>query len=319
MTTSVPFRIGTRASMLARTQTGWVAEQLRAHGVEVSIEVIGTRGDERRDVPIAAIGGDGVFVRELEQALLDGRIDAAVHSLKDIPTAETSGLVLAGIPARATPFDALVGRTAGRLEDLPSGARVGTSSIRRVVQLKSLRPDVEVVPLRGNVDTRLRKLDEGEYDALILAAAGLERLGLEQRITQLLEPPVFWPAVAQGALAVQVRAVDATAINAVSFIDDDATHAAALAERSMLSSLAGGCLAPIGGWARIGDHGGLTLGGCVLDVDARSGVVSSITAEESSPREALRTEAAALGVVVAQRLIAQGAETMLTHMRTKIA
>jgi hydroxymethylbilane synthase len=176
-----------------------------------------------------------------------------------------------------------------------------------------------VVPLRGNVDTRLRKLDAGEYDALILAAAGLERLGLEQRITQLLEPPVFWPAVAQGALAVQVRAVDATAINAVSFVDDDATHAAALAERSMLSSLAGGCLAPIGGWARIGDHGGLTLGGCVLDVDARSGVVSSITAEESSPREALRTEAAALGVVVAQRLIAQGAETMLTHMRTKIA
>lgn len=305
--------------MLARTQTGWVAEQLRAHGVEVSIEVIGTRGDERRDVPIAAIGGDGVFVRELEQALLDGRIDAAVHSLKDMPTAETSGLVLAGIPARATPFDALVGRTAGCLEDLPSGARVGTSSIRRVVQLKSLRPDVEVVPLRGNVDTRLRKLDAGEYDALILAAAGLERLGLEQRITQLLEPPVFWPAVAQGALAVQVRAVDATAISAVSFIDDHATHAAALAERSMLSSLAGGCLAPIGGWARIGDHGGLTLGGCVLDVDARSGVVSSITAEESSPREALRTEAAALGVVVAQRLIAQGAETMLTHMRTKIA
>ena len=319
MTTSVPFRIGTRASMLARTQTGWVAEQLRAHGVDVSIEVIGTRGDERRDVPIAAIGGDGVFVRELEQALLDGKIDAAVHSLKDMPTAETSGMVLTGIPARATPFDALVGRTAGRLEDLPAGARVGTSSIRRVVQLRSLRPDVEVVPLRGNVDTRLRKLDAGEYDALILAAAGLERLGLERRITQLLEPPVFWPAVAQGALAVQVRAVDATAINTVSFIDDGVTHAAVLAERSMLSSLAGGCLAPIGGWARIGNHGGLTLGGCVLDVDARSGVVSSITAEESSPRGALRTEAASLGVVVAQRLIAQGAETMLAHMRTKIA
>jgi hypothetical protein len=146
MTTSVPLRIGTRASLLARTQTGWVAERLRAHGIEVSIEVIGTRGDERRDVPIAAIGGDGVFVRELEQALLDGRIDAAVHSLKDMPTAETAGLVLAGIPVRATPFDALVGRTSGRLEDLPAGARIGTSSIRRVVQLKAVRPDVRSGP-----------------------------------------------------------------------------------------------------------------------------------------------------------------------------
>jgi len=318
MTTSVPLRIGTRASLLARTQTGWVAERLRAHGIEVSIEVIGTRGDERRDVPIAAIGGDGVFVRELEQALLDGRIDAAVHSLKDMPTAETAGLVLAGIPVRATPFDALVGRTAGRLEDLPAGARIGTSSIRRVVQLKAVRPDVEAVPLRGNVDTRLRKLDSGEYDALILAAAGLERLGFEQRITQLLEPPMFWPAVAQGALGVQVRAADALAIARVAIIDDVATHAAALAERSMLGELAGGCLAPIGGWARLGDHGDFTLGGCVLDVDATSGVVSRIIAEESAPRGAVRTEAAALGAAVAQRLIAQGADAMLARMRTRI-
>jgi len=319
MTPSIPLRIGTRASLLARTQTGWVAERLRVHGTEVSIEVIGTRGDERRDVPIAAIGGDGVFVRELEQALLDDRIDAAVHSLKDMPTAETAGLVLAGIPVRAMPFDALVGRTAGRLEDLPAGARVGTSSIRRVVQLKAVRPDVEAVPLRGNVDTRLRKLDSGEYDALILAAAGLERLGFAQRITQLLEPPMFWPAVAQGALAVQVRAADALAINRVAVIDDVATHAAALAERSMLGALAGGCLAPIGGWARLDDHGGLTLGGCVLDVDATSGAVSRIVAEESAPRGVVRTEAEALGAAEAQRLIAQGADAMLARMRTRIA
>jgi len=319
MTTGVPLRIGTRASLLARTQTGWVVERLRAHGVEVVVATIGTRGDERRDVPIAAIGGDGVFVRELEQALLDGRIDVAVHSLKDMPTAETAGLKLAGIPVRATPFDALIGRTASRLEDLPAGARVGTSSIRRIVQLKAARPDVEAIPLRGNVDTRLRKLDAGDYDALILAAAGLERLGLGDRITHLLEPPAFWPAVAQGALGVQVRAADARATDAVAAIDHGVTHAAAVAERSMLGALAGGCLAPIGGWARRGDHGGLTLGGCVLDVDPATGVVSRIVAEESAPPGTMGHQAAALGEAVAQRLLAAGAEAMLVRMRTRIA
>lgn len=319
MTTRVPLRIGTRASLLARTQTGWVVERLRAHGIEVSVELIGTRGDDRRDVPIAAIGGDGVFVRELEQALLDGRIDAAVHSLKDMPTAETGELVLAGIPTRATPFDALVGRTAGRLEDLPFGARVGTSSIRRIVQLKAVRPDLEAIPLRGNVDTRLRRLDGGDYDAVILAAAGLERLGLGNRITHLLEPPMFWPAVAQGALAVQVRAADAKAIETVALIDDPMTHAAAVAERSMLGALAGGCLAPIGGWARRDGDGRLTLGGCVLEVHATTGGVSRIVAEESAPRGELRAGAAALGLAVSQRLVDQGAESMLARMRTRLA
>jgi len=319
MTTGVPLRIGTRASLLARTQTGWVVERLAAQGIAVTVETIGTRGDDRRDVPIAAIGGDGVFVRELEQALLDGRIDAAVHSLKDMPTAETAGLRLGAVPVRATPFDALVGRVAGRLADLPPGARVGTSSIRRIVQLKAARPDIEAIPLRGNVDTRLRKLDEGEYDALILAAAGLERLGLGERITQLLEPPAFWPAVAQGALTVQVRAADPRALEAVATIDDPLTHAAAVAERSMLGALAGGCLAPIGGWARAGDAGGLTLGGCVLDVDPATGTVSRISAEASVPLEGPPAEAASLGADVAQRLIAQGAEDMLLRMRTRIA
>lgn len=319
MTTGIPLRIGTRASLLARTQTGWVVDRLAAHGVAVTVETIGTRGDDRRDVPIAAIGGDGVFVRELEQALLDGRIDVAVHSLKDMPTTETAGLRLGAVPARATPFDALVGRVAGRLAELPPGARVGTSSIRRIVQLKAVRPDVEVIPLRGNVDTRLRKLDAGDYDALILAAAGLERLGLGERITELLEPPAFWPAVAQGALAVQVRAADPRALEAVATIDDAATHAAAVAERSMLGALAGGCLAPIGGWARGGDQGGLTLGGCVLDVDPVTGQVSRIVAEAACPRGESTADATSLGADVAQRLIAQGAEAMLLRMRTRIA
>jgi hydroxymethylbilane synthase len=319
MTTGIPLRIGTRASLLARTQTGWVVERLRAHGIEVKVEIIGTRGDERRDVPIAAIGGDGVFVRELEQALLEGRIDAAVHSLKDMPTAETAGLHLACVPARATPFDAFVGRGALRLEDLPAGARVGTSSIRRIVQLKAVRPDVDAIPLRGNVDTRLRKLDAGDYDALILAAAGLERLGLGDRVTHLLEPPAFWPAVAQGALAVQVRVADGRATEAVAAIDDEATHAAVMAERSMLGALAGGCLAPIGGWARYSDDGVLTLGGCVFDVDPASGAVSRIMEEQSSSPEMMGHQALALGEAVAQQLIAAGAEAMLIRMRTRIA
>ena len=315
----VPLRIGTRASLLARTQTGWVVERLREQGVECIVETIGTRGDMHRDVPIAAIGGDGVFVRELEQALRDGRIDAAVHSLKDMPTAEADALVVAAVPRRATPFDAFVGRVAARLDELPRGGRVGTSSIRRVVQLKAVRPDVEALPLRGNVDTRLRKLDEGEYDAVILAAAGLERLGLGRRITQILEPPAFWPAVAQGALAVQVRARDARTLAAVARIDDPATHAAALAERSMLAALAGGCLAPVGGWARIAGDGGLTLGGCVLDLDADRGGVSRIVAEHSAPAAASREAAAALGESVARSLLDQGAEAMLARMRTRIA
>lgn len=316
MNSGDPFRIGTRASLLARTQTGSVVDRLRRHGVECVVEVIGTSGDTHRDVPIAAIGGDGVFVRELERALLEGRIDAAVHSLKDMPTAETGGLVLAAVPVRATPFDAFIGRAAARLADLPVGSRVGTSSIRRVVQVKTQRPDVEVVPLRGNVDTRLRRLDAGDYDAVILAAAGLERLGLADRITELLEPPVFWPAVAQGALAVQVRADDTRAIAAAGLIDDHATRAAVVAERAMLADLAGGCLAPVGGWGRV-DDGGLMLGGCVLDLDPASGVVTRVVAEESA-MNVPSLDAAALGAAVARGLVAQGADAMLARMRTRL-
>ena len=311
-------RVGTRASALARTQTGWVVDRLRAQGVDVVVETITTRGDDRSDLPIAKIGGDGVFVRELEQALRDGRIDVAVHSLKDLPTAESPGLVLACVPERATPFDALVGRTAPRLDELPSGAVVGTSSIRRVVQLKAARPDLQAVPLRGNVDTRLRKLDAGEYDAVILAAAGLERLGLADRITQLMQPPEFWPAVAQGALGIQVRADDVQTLAAVAPLDHATTHAAVIAERRMLENLAGGCLAPIGAWARLSAAGGLVLGGCVLEMDEPTEVVRRIVAEETV---AIRdqTEPAALGEAVAARLRAAGAEAMLQRMRTRLA
>ena len=317
--TSLPtLRLGTRASVLARTQTSWVADRLRERGWDVTVETISTRGDDRRDVPIAAIGGDGVFVRELEQALLDGRIDAAVHSLKDMPTAVTPGLVVAAVPWRATPFDALVGRAAARLEDLPSGAVVGTSSIRRVAQLAAVRPDLRSVAVRGNVDSRLRKLDAGEFDALLLAAAGLERLGLASRITQLLEPPAFWPAVSQGALAVQARADDEVTLTRVAAIDDADAHAAVVAERRMLADLAGGCLAPVGGWARRSAEGGLVLGGCVLDLDPATGIASRVVAE-ASQRELSPSAANVLGGRVAADLVAAGAEAMLARMRTRIA
>jgi hydroxymethylbilane synthase len=320
-------RLGTRGSLLARTQTGWVAERMVAAGAEVHVETVSTRGDARQDVPIAGIGGDGVFVRELEQALLEGRIDAAVHSLKDMPTAATPGLVLAAIPERATCFDALVGRTAATLEELPPNAVVGTSSIRRVAQVLAIRPDLVVKPLRGNVDTRLRRLDAGDYDALILAAAGLERLGLAGRITHLLRPPVFWPAVSQGALAVQVRSEDVRARQAVAPLDHPATHAAVIAERRMLADLSGGCLAPVGAWARLRNDTEVTLGGCVLEVDVVARVARRVVAEstmivpgplaeglhraELSPTAAMES----LGAAVAADLLAAGAGIMLERMR----
>ena len=320
-----PIRVGTRASLLATTQTGWVVDQLRDAGVEVVVETISTTGDERRDLPVARIGGDGVFVRELEQALLDGRIDAAVHSLKDMPTAPTPGLVLACIPRRATPFDAVVGRTAARLEDLPARAVVGTSSIRRVAQVKAIRDDLVITPVRGNVDTRLRKLDAGEFDALILAAAGLERLGLGSRITDVAQPPAFWPAVAQGALAIQTRADDDRTRGAVVGLDDPATHLSVIAERRMLADLAGGCLAPIGGWARV-EPSCMTLGGCVLHV-REDGSVVRVVAEETVRLEGPWTavanvsaerDALALGSAVADRLLSAGAGRLLEDMRKRL-
>jgi hydroxymethylbilane synthase len=283
-----------------------VVDQFRARGHEVSVELVSTRGDVVTDVPIAGIrGGDGVFVRELERALLDGRIDAAVHSFKDLPTAVTPGLELACVPLRASPFDAFVGRAAPTIDQLPPGAVVGTSSVRRVMQLRARRPDLEVRSVRGNVDTRLRQLDEGACDGLILAAAGLGRLGLEQRITEVLRPDAFWPAVAQGALIVQIRSGDPRMAAVVSAIDDPSSHAAVRAERACLAALAGGCLAPVGAWARFeGDL--LHLGACVLGpngeriatIEARAVAGAAETPEE-------------LGRRVAEDLRRQGADDML--------
>lgn len=326
-----PIRVGTRGSLLAVTQTNLVVAALRAGGATVEVETVTTRGDTGGHAPIPTLGSDGVFVRELEQALLEGRIDAAVHSLKDLPTAVTPGLELACVPARALPFDVLVCREPATLSSLAPRAVVGTSSIRRVMQVRACRADLVVKPIRGNVDTRLRALDAGDYDALILAGAGLQRLGRGERITAVLEPPAFWPAVGQGALVVQIRADDGRMRNWLEPLDDPLTHAAVVAERACLAMLAGGCLAPIGGWARHDATGRLMLGGCVLEASGAG--VRSIVAEETLPhphaaagnaagdaaaRLAIQ-QAIELGRLVAAHLLDQGAAAILERMRASAA
>jgi len=318
----LPIRVGTRASLLARTQTGWVVDQLRSRGQAVEVVTISTQGDRRDDVPIAAIGGDGVFVRELERALLERRIDAAVHSLKDLPTEETPGLTVACVPARAMPFDVLVAREPCTLESLPPGAVVGTSSLRRVAQVKAIRSDLDVRPIRGNVDSRLRRLDGGEYDCLILAGAGLERLGLASRITHVLRPDAFWPAVSQGALGIQIRSDDGRLRLAIEPLDDPATHQAVRAERSCLAALAGGCLAPIGAWGHQAVDGHLEVGGCVLEdsgdrVLRIAATVRAAVAHDDLQKWSGKPES--LGRELAGLLLARGAAAMLARVRARVS
>jgi hydroxymethylbilane synthase len=236
--------IASRGSQLALWQARWVAAQLSAAGHQCRIEIVKTTGDRITDVPLAKVGTKGLFTREIEEALLDGRAHLAVHSLKDLPTELPEGLVLAAVPEREDPRDAVVG---SKLADLPLGARVGTSSLRRAAQLRQLRPDLQVESVRGNLDTRLRKLDEGQYDAILLAAAGLKRLGWGGRIAEILAPEQMCPAVGQGALAIETRA----GFEGVALLDHPATHAAVLAERAVLRALGGGCQVPIGAYATL--------------------------------------------------------------------
>jgi hydroxymethylbilane synthase len=236
--------IASRGSQLALWQARWVRERLADLGFESRIEIVKTTGDKITDVPLAQVGTKGLFTKEIEEALLEGRADLAVHSLKDLPTELPKGLQLAAIPEREDPRDALAGK---RLAELPRGARAGTSSLRRAAQLRALRPDLMVEPLRGNLDTRLRKLDEGQYDAIVLAAAGLKRMGWAHRISEILPPEVMCPAVGQGALAIETRE-DAGACQA---LDHQETRAAVTAERAILAALGGGCQVPMGAHARV--------------------------------------------------------------------
>ena len=262
-----PLRLGTRGSTLARWQANWTAEQLGVLGIATEIVVIHTSGDLIQNESIINIGAPGVFTKEIQRALLEHKIDLAVHSLKDLPTEQIAGLTLTAVPPRASYRDAFVSLVAERIEDLPENSRIGTGSLRRKTQiLHHFGSRYRVEEIRGNVETRLRKLEQGEYDALILAEAGLVRLGLADTICSLLEPPFFLPAVGQGALGWEIRADDWQTAEALQPLNDRATLAAAFAERAMLRKLQGGCSAPIAALGTVKDST-LTLHGRILSVD----------------------------------------------------
>ncbi|MCC6236942.1 MAG: hydroxymethylbilane synthase [Dehalococcoidia bacterium] len=246
-------RIATRASALALVQTRLAADALRAAhpGIELEEVEVTTEGDRDRTTPLTILGGRGVFVRSVEQALLEGRADVAMHSLKDVPTEQLPGLALVAVLPRADVRDALVSRDGSSLSALPSGARVGTSSRRRVALLRALRPDLVATELRGNVDTRLRRVAEGDVDAAILAAAGLDRLGRASEVSELLEARAFLPAPGQGAIVLQCRADDASTVDLLRAIDHAETHVATDAERAVLAALGSGCSLPVGAYATI--------------------------------------------------------------------
>lgn len=249
-------RIGSRGSQLALWQANHIAALLRERGHDVEIEIIHTTGDKITDVPLAMVGtkgglGKGVFTKEIEEALAAGRVDLAVHSLKDLPTELPKGFEIAAITKREDPRDAFCSRQYSKIEDLPEGARVGTSSLRRQAQLKAIRPDLEIHPLRGNVDTRMRKLEQGEYDAIILASAGLRRLGKTELVRQIIPAEIMCPAAGQGALGIEIREGDEKIRQMLEFLDDAAARAATTCERALLKSLGGGCQVPIGAFAEV--------------------------------------------------------------------
>jgi len=293
--------IGSRGSQLALWQAKWIAARLAERGQETRIEIIKTTGDKITDVPLAKVGTKGLFTKEIEEALLDGRVDLAVHSLKDLPTEMPAGLTIAAIPERQDPRDALVGVT---LKNLPAGARVGTSSLRRAAQLRVIRKDLSIESVRGNLDTRVRKLDEGQYEAIVLASAGLTRLGWAHRIAEILPPEVMCPAVGQGALGVETR-VTGSARDICSALDHAATRAAVTAERAVLASLGGGCQVPIGALAQLSD-GMVQLIGVVISPDGEQVVRKSDQGAEADVEN--------LGRRVGAALLADGAREILEQV-----
>jgi hydroxymethylbilane synthase len=244
-------RIGSRGSQLALWQANHISSLLRARGHEVELEIIKTTGDKILDVALAKVGTKGMFTKEIEEALAEGRVDLAVHSLKDLPTELTPGFEIAAITTRENSQDVFCSVRYKSIDELPQRARVGTSSLRRQAQLKALRPDLEIHPLRGNVDTRLRKLAEGEYDAVILAAAGLNRLGKTDLVKQLIPKDVMCPAAGQGALGIEIRAGDTATRELLAFLDDPNARASTTCERALLNKLGGGCQVPIGAAAEV--------------------------------------------------------------------
>jgi len=300
-------RIGTRGSKLALRQSEWIREQLERHhtGIRVDLIKIKTTGDKILDTPLSKIGGKGLFVKEIEEALLEKRVDVAVHSMKDVPAQLPDELMLSTFPPREDPSDALISRGQCTLEQLPKGSRVGTSSLRRGAQLLHIRPDLNLVPLRGNVDTRLNKLKSGDLEAIILATAGLNRLGLSHVITHAIPFYQLLPAVGQGALGLEVRRGDHDTIGLLDFLNHGDTQTAVIAERAFLKTLEGGCQVPIAGFARVsGDT--LSFEGLVAELDGSKIYKETVTGS--------RNDAEAIGIEAAETLLSSGAGDVLKRL-----
>ncbi len=301
-------RIGTRSSELARWQANHVAGRLRSHptGPTVELEYIQTEGDKILDVALSRLPGKAFFTKELEQAILDGRVDLAVHSMKDVETEVPQGLTLGAVLEREDPRDVLIAREGLRLETLPEGAVVGTSSLRRSAFLRRWRPDLRIKDLRGNVPTRLDKLDSGAYDAIVLAAAGVKRLGRDDRITDYFTPEILLPAVSQGAITVQFRSGDERVGALVSTLEHPATRAATTAERALLRTVEGGCQIPVGAHATM-DNGTLSLDAVICSLDGRESVAGTTRGSA--------TDAEALGEALAHDLLGRGGDSILAAIR----
>jgi hydroxymethylbilane synthase len=293
-------RIGSRGSQLALWQAHHISTLLRERGHEVELEIIKTTGDKITDVALAKVGTKGMFTKEIEEALAEERIDLAVHSLKDLPTELSPGFEIAAVTTRENPRDVFCSSKYKSIEELPRGALVGTSSLRRQAQLKAVRPDLEIQPLRGNVDTRLRKLEAGEYDAIILAAAGLIRLGKTQLVKQVIPAEVMCPAAGQGALGIEIRAGDSVTRQHLAFLDDATARTATTCERALLNKLGGGCQVPIGAFAEV-RNGRLHLEAIVADPDG-----SKVLRESRDGSDPVQ-----LGESVGETLLQRGGDAIL--------
>jgi len=302
-----PLRIATRGSALALWQANHIRERLaQLHGIDSELIRIRTSGDKFQGASVAEVseqvGTKGIFIKELEEALLAGTADLAVHSMKDVPTENPAGLVFPAITKREDVRDCLISRNGARLKDIASGARIGTSSLRRQAQVRHHRPDLQLFDLRGNVDTRLKKVAAGEFDAIVLATAGINRLGASDKITEIIPPKIMLPAVGQGALGIETRADDRETSRFVAALDDLESHAAVTAERALLRELEGGCQIPLGAWARF-ENGELRLEACVFSADGKEFVRKELRGQPG--------EAEKLGVRLGQIMIEAGADRIL--------
>lgn len=301
--------IGTRGSKLARWQAEWVKASLEHKFKRLTVElaIIKTRGDKILDVPLANVGGKGLFVKEIEQALVEGRIDLAVHSMKDMPARVPDGLRIGAVCRRENPFDVLISRNGRGWAELEAGSRIGTSSLRRAAQLRHARPDITICPLRGNLDTRLQKLATEDLDAIVLAAAGVKRLGLENRISEYLSADIMLPAVGQGALCIEIRENDPQTASLAAALDHAPTRCIIAGERAFLKRLEGGCQVPIAGFGKL-EENRFTLAGLVADVDGSALVRANLTgAADASAR---------IGTQLAEQLLARGADAILEKLRS---